>query len=452
MKALTEKEIEALRKIANVIEDPTGDEIEEFSIHGAATLIHNISKNSIKIKVSEDYLAFVTRNLEKTASFDTSGRNLSDVDGYTVDPTSNNADEFEFAYLSPTFGKSAEKGQLQIVRNGSVYGTYKASYEDYYALTKRFIFCSLSDFGWNKDRITGEWMKEPFKNRKRGEAVVQNLFFSTVDEMNDYMAKQKKDKPADEKKTEVPTESGDELPVADSVNDVSMSDVDGKDGVEAPAPSPEVTPATATDSQKKSLPEQREEKAKKQSSKKVADSSNDTEVNGYKIKWNEMFKKYQVSHPEIGARIAEFDSIQDAKEFAKKGSIKTAEKDIKTIKGDDLAEYNRLKADGYKVDWTGEGRIQLSKEKGKEKTADSEEEKQLAKGTKVEKDNVDTGGDIKSFIKKYNIDDKFSIDIIVEGMKDESEHTEDKEMQFIIAMDHLESNIDYYKLLKSVGL
>lgn len=57
---------------------------------------------------------------------------------------------------------------------------------------------------------------------------------------------------------------------------------------------------------------------------KQADSSNDKEVNGYKIKWNDYYKKYQVSHPSGEIPMSEFDKIQDAEEYAKKGSVKQA--------------------------------------------------------------------------------------------------------------------------------
>ena len=43
------------------------------------------------------------------------------------------------------------------------------------------------------------------------------------------------------------------------------------------------------------------------------------EINGYEIRYNPMWKTFQVSHKEIGACIAEFDSITDAKEYCERG-------------------------------------------------------------------------------------------------------------------------------------
>jgi len=45
----------------------------------------------------------------------------------------------------------------------------------------------------------------------------------------------------------------------------------------------------------------------------------DITVNGYSVMWNPLWKKWQVSHPNIGARIAEFDSKEDAIEYSEKG-------------------------------------------------------------------------------------------------------------------------------------
>lgn len=42
-------------------------------------------------------------------------------------------------------------------------------------------------------------------------------------------------------------------------------------------------------------------------------------VNGYKIKYNRLWKKYGVSHPKIGANIATFNTKLDAIKYAKKG-------------------------------------------------------------------------------------------------------------------------------------
>jgi len=42
-------------------------------------------------------------------------------------------------------------------------------------------------------------------------------------------------------------------------------------------------------------------------------------VNGYEIKYNHLWKKWQVSHENIGACIAEFDFLNDAIEYSVKG-------------------------------------------------------------------------------------------------------------------------------------
>ena len=42
-------------------------------------------------------------------------------------------------------------------------------------------------------------------------------------------------------------------------------------------------------------------------------------VNGYEIKFNSFWNHWQVSHDEIGACIAEFDTLEEAKEYCFKG-------------------------------------------------------------------------------------------------------------------------------------
>lgn len=42
-------------------------------------------------------------------------------------------------------------------------------------------------------------------------------------------------------------------------------------------------------------------------------------VNGYYISWNSLWKMWQVSHPEIGACIAEFKRLDDAVEYCRAG-------------------------------------------------------------------------------------------------------------------------------------
>ena len=329
MKSLTEKEIEALKKIANVTEDVVVDEVEEFDLCGAATLIHNKTANTIKVKIKDAYLDYVTSKFEKIASLNMEGRSSSDIDSYRVAETSNNADEWEFNFIDAGFGKSAEKGQLEIRRNGSVYGTYKADYNDYYGLTKRFIFCNLDTLGWKQDRLTGEWMKEPFKLRKRAEGggVVQNIFFDDAKDLHDYMEKQKTTTPTEEKKEDAtPANSEAEVP---QEGDVSMSDVEpSTEG----APSENTPPVTATPTNDKTLPEIREEKAVKSSSKKTAETKE--------------------------------------------------EKDVVTIYKKDsnfMSEYNRLKSEGYSTDFSGEGKIQMSKKKNTEKKADSSKDEEIKK-------------------------------------------------------------------------
>lgn len=43
------------------------------------------------------------------------------------------------------------------------------------------------------------------------------------------------------------------------------------------------------------------------------------EINGYKIKYNDFWMTYQVSHENIGANIAEFEIIYDAILYCQKG-------------------------------------------------------------------------------------------------------------------------------------
>lgn len=38
-------------------------------------------------------------------------------------------------------------------------------------------------------------------------------------------------------------------------------------------------------------------------------------INGYKIRWNELWKTWQVSHPEIAAIVEEFDTRAEAVEY-----------------------------------------------------------------------------------------------------------------------------------------
>lgn len=53
----------------------------------------------------------------------------------------------------------------------------------------------------------------------------------------------------------------------------------------------------------------------------MLDYDHDTKhlVNGYRIRWNSYWHMWQVSHPEIGACIAEFKHFEDAREYCLKG-------------------------------------------------------------------------------------------------------------------------------------
>jgi len=42
-------------------------------------------------------------------------------------------------------------------------------------------------------------------------------------------------------------------------------------------------------------------------------------VNDYEIRFNPFWNTFQVSHDNIGANIAEFNTLQEAKEFCEKG-------------------------------------------------------------------------------------------------------------------------------------
>lgn len=42
-------------------------------------------------------------------------------------------------------------------------------------------------------------------------------------------------------------------------------------------------------------------------------------VNGYSIRWNDMWKEWQISHPEIGANVAEFQTLGEAIDHVYKG-------------------------------------------------------------------------------------------------------------------------------------
>lgn len=42
-------------------------------------------------------------------------------------------------------------------------------------------------------------------------------------------------------------------------------------------------------------------------------------VNNYRIRFNSLFKEYVVSHDEIGAGIASFKNLQEAKEYCLNG-------------------------------------------------------------------------------------------------------------------------------------
>jgi hypothetical protein len=236
-------------------EQPITDEVEEFSLAGAAILIHNKTANSLKVKVSDTYLSFITKDFEKIASINTEGRSVSDMEDYRIDKHSNNADDFEFFFIEAGFG-SKDKGQLQIKRNGSIYGSYKASYDEYYNLTKKLIFCNMDSFGWQQDRITGEWVKMSYKNKKKAGTVVQNLFFDTNEEMQEYMKQQKgKENSTQDNGGEIPETIDDALPEEGGTGDgMPMSDINPSDD--------NTTPASTEDGGDKSLPEQREEQAK----------------------------------------------------------------------------------------------------------------------------------------------------------------------------------------------
>ena len=49
------------------------------------------------------------------------------------------------------------------------------------------------------------------------------------------------------------------------------------------------------------------------------DKSFKHQVNGYQIRWNCFWHMWQVSHPEIGSRIAEFKHFEDAAQYCWKG-------------------------------------------------------------------------------------------------------------------------------------
>lgn len=42
-------------------------------------------------------------------------------------------------------------------------------------------------------------------------------------------------------------------------------------------------------------------------------------LNGYEIRWNPHFEKWHVSHPEIGADIAQFNTFTQAKAYCQNG-------------------------------------------------------------------------------------------------------------------------------------
>jgi len=42
-------------------------------------------------------------------------------------------------------------------------------------------------------------------------------------------------------------------------------------------------------------------------------------INGYTIRFNALWKMYQVSHENIGSCIAEFENLSEAKEYCQKG-------------------------------------------------------------------------------------------------------------------------------------
>lgn len=42
-------------------------------------------------------------------------------------------------------------------------------------------------------------------------------------------------------------------------------------------------------------------------------------VNGYEIRFNSLWQTYQVSHENIGACIAEFKNLLEAKDYCRKG-------------------------------------------------------------------------------------------------------------------------------------
>lgn len=42
-------------------------------------------------------------------------------------------------------------------------------------------------------------------------------------------------------------------------------------------------------------------------------------INGYQIRWNRLYKMWQVSHDNIGANIAEFDYFCDVVIYCKNG-------------------------------------------------------------------------------------------------------------------------------------
>lgn len=383
-------------------EESVGTEVEEHDIAGAAKLIHDKTSNTITIKVNDEYLNFITKNLEKTASLDLSQRVIANVEYFKIDNSANNAETFEFNFVDAGFGKSAEKGELQIVRNGVEFGSFKASYDEYYNITKRLIFANLGDFGWKKDRITEEWTKEPFRNRKKAEAVIQNLFFDTIEELHAYQEKQKKDNPVvEEKKEELPnTET--EVPADE---EVSMSDV-GDDTTVTP---PVETPASGGD-ENKPLPVQREEKAVKSSSVKVADEGFYLEDKGFVIE--EKDGKYGLRDEDNGDMVLpiEYDYIEDHVSNKNSGLL--------------IVEKDGVRS---KVDiWS------FSDKGTSKKTAETEEEKQLAMGIKVEKEHADTIKWIKDF------------------QKENGKFPPDEEVYKRIASDHLAEFSTYYENLKKM--
>jgi hypothetical protein len=42
-------------------------------------------------------------------------------------------------------------------------------------------------------------------------------------------------------------------------------------------------------------------------------------INGYKIRYNEFWGMWQVSHPEIGATVAEFKEVNEAVDYCRAG-------------------------------------------------------------------------------------------------------------------------------------